>query len=117
MLEERAREIGRLMGQSAEYQAVTRARAALESDEAAMKILAEMDKLRGEAQEAMSRGISPSEELEGQLDSLLSTVQTNTSYQRLIVAHENFEKLMSKVNEWIGEGIKKGAASPIITLG
>jgi hypothetical protein len=32
------------------------------------------------------------------------------------VSQENFEKLMMQVNAWISEGIKAGAASPIITL-
>ena len=30
---------------------------------------------------------------------------------------ENFDKTMGRVNDWILEGIEKGAASPIITLG
>jgi hypothetical protein len=44
-------------------------------------------------------------------------VQVNPAYQRLVVAQENFDKLMSHVNEWILQGIEKGAASSIITLG
>jgi len=34
----------------------------------------------------------------------------------VVDAQANFEKLMAKVNARIYEGIKKGAASPIITL-
>ena len=34
----------------------------------------------------------------------------------MAVAQENFEKLMARINEKIYEGIKKGAASPIIQL-
>jgi len=33
------------------------------------------------------------------------------------VARANFEKLMIKVNQLIGQGIEKGATSNIITLG
>ena len=35
----------------------------------------------------------------------------------MVAAQANFEKLMAKVNERIFDGMKKGAASPIITLG
>ena len=35
----------------------------------------------------------------------------------MVAAQANFEKLMAKVNERIYDGIKKGSASPIITLG
>jgi len=34
-----------------------------------------------------------------------------------VVARSNFEKLMSRVNQQISEGMDKGAASSIITLG
>ena len=39
------------------------------------------------------------------------------SYQRLVAAQENFDKLMARVNDWIVDGIEKGATSSIITLG
>jgi hypothetical protein len=52
-----------------------------------------------------------------QLDDLLSKVQVNSNYQRAIAAQENFDKTMLQVNNWITEGIRKGATSSIITLG
>jgi hypothetical protein len=54
--------------------------------------------------------------MEQQLDELLGKVQGNATYQRAVVSQENFDKLMMRVNDWILDGIKKGAASPIITL-
>ena len=56
-------------------------------------------------------------EMEEQLNTLLSQIQGRANYQRLLVAQENFDKVMQKVNDWIMEGIDRGAASPIITLG
>ena len=55
--------------------------------------------------------------MEKQLDGLLSQIQGRPTYQRLLVAQENFDKIMGRANDWILEGIEKGAASPIITLG
>ncbi len=49
-------------------------------------------------------------------DSLVSAVQAEPSYQGVVAAQSNFDKLMAKVNAEIMEGIKKGAESPIITL-
>lgn len=117
MLEERARELGRLIGQSQEYQAVKRANDVLTADPEAMQILSEMENLRARAQERMAKGEEPGAEVEQRLDELLSTVQRNSAYQKVIVAQENFDKLMAGANAWILEGIRKGAASPIITLG
>jgi hypothetical protein len=55
--------------------------------------------------------------MEKELDGLLGQVQGQSVYQRLVVAQENFDKIMGKVNDWIVDGIERGAASPIITLG
>lgn len=117
MLEDKAKEIGRLIGQSSEYQAVKRANDALSGDSAAVALLREMERLRQEAQRMIERGDQPTEEMERQLDELLGRIQTNPIYQRVVVAQENFDKLMMRVNDWIMEGIQKGSASPIITLG
>lgn len=117
MLSQRANELGRLIGQSPEYQAVKRANDALSGDAPAMALLDQMERLRTEAQHAIERGGAPTPEMEQELDALLGKVQTNPTYQRVIVANENFDKVMMQVNQWILEGIRKGSASPIITLG
>jgi cell fate (sporulation/competence/biofilm development) regulator YlbF (YheA/YmcA/DUF963 family) len=117
MIEDKARELGRLIGQSPEYQAVKRASDALNEDRETVTLLQQMEKLRVDAQRMLQRGERPGADMEAQLDGLLSQVQGRATYQRLLVAQENFDKVMSRVNDWILEGIEKGAASPIITLG
>ena len=116
MLEEKGKELGRLIGQSSEYQALKRSSEALNDDREAVTLLQQMEKLRGEAQQLIQRGENPTPEMEQQLDNLLETIQAQPAYQRAVVAQENFDKLMLRVNQWIMDGMKKGAASPIITL-
>lgn len=115
-LEEKARDLGRFIGQSKEYQALRRANDTLGADREALEMLRRMEQLRLDAHKMLERGERPTEEMEKQLDALLSKVQVNPTYQRLVVAQENFDKTMSSVNDWILHGIEKGAASPIITL-
>src|SRR6185436_12629805 len=117
MIDERARDLGRLVGQSKEYQELKRANEALAQDDEAVKLLKSMEQLRTDAQKMIQRGERPTQDMERQLDELLGKVQMQPAYQRLLVAQENFDKLMGKVNDWILEGIEKGAASPIIMLG
>ena len=117
MIENKAKELGRLIGQSTEYQAVRRANDALGQDEAALALLKQMEQLRMNAQQMIQRGERPTEEMEKDLDSLLGQVQGQMVYQRLVSAQENFDKLMARVNDWIVDGIEKGATSSIITLG
>jgi cell fate (sporulation/competence/biofilm development) regulator YlbF (YheA/YmcA/DUF963 family) len=117
LLEEKARELGRLIGQSSEYQEVKRSSDSLNADREAVTILREMEKLRLDAQKMIQRGEHPSEEMEKQLDDLLTRVQENSIYQRAVSAQENFDKVMYQINNWILDGMKKGATSSIITLG
>jgi cell fate (sporulation/competence/biofilm development) regulator YlbF (YheA/YmcA/DUF963 family) len=117
MLEEKGKELGRLIGQSSEYQALKRSSEALNEDRNAVVLLQQMEKLRGEAQEMIQRGENPTPEMEQQLDGMLEKIQSQQAYQRAVSAQENFDKLMQRVNQWIMDGMKKGAASPIITLG
>ena len=117
MIENKGKELGRLIGQSSEYQTLKRASDALNEDKDTVALLQQMEKLRVDAQRAMAKGERPTPEMEQQLDTLLGKIQGRGSYQRLLVAQENFDKVMQRVNDWIMEGIEKGAASPIITLG
>jgi cell fate (sporulation/competence/biofilm development) regulator YlbF (YheA/YmcA/DUF963 family) len=117
MIEDKAKELGRLIGQSPEYQAVKRANDALGQDSAAVALLKKMEQLRIDAQQLIQRGERPTEAMEQELDGLLGQVQGQAVYQRLVSAQENFDKIMGRVNDWIVDGIERGAASPIITLG
>jgi len=117
MIEDKARELGRLIGQSEEYKAVLRANEALKEDKETVTTLQAMEKLRRDAQAMLERGQEPTPEMEQQLDEMLAKVQATTVYQRIAVTQENLDKLMQRVNDWISDGIAKGAQSPIITLG
>lgn len=117
MIEQKGRDLGRLIGQSGEYQALKRSNESLSEDREAVTLLRRMEELRGQAQEMIERGANPTDEMERELDELLSKVQVNPTYQRALVAQSNFDKLMMQVNTWIAEGIRTGATSSIITLG
>ena len=117
MIEDKAKELGRLIGQSTEYKEVKRASDSLNEDKDTVALLQKMEQLRMNAQRMLQQGERPTEEMERELDTLLGQIQGRTAYQRLLSAQENFDKIMGRVNDWILEGIEKGAASPIITLG
>ena len=116
MLEDKAKELGRLIGQSSEYQALKRSSEALNEDREAVTLLQQMEKLRGDAQQLIQRGENPTPEMEQELDTMLEKIQVQPAYQKAVAAQENFDKVMLRVNQWIMDGMKKGAASPIITL-
>jgi cell fate (sporulation/competence/biofilm development) regulator YlbF (YheA/YmcA/DUF963 family) len=117
MIEDKAKELGRLIGQSTEYKEVKRASDALNEDKDTVALLQKMEQLRMNAQRMLQQGQRPTEEMERELDTLLGQIQIRPVYQRLLSSQENFDKVMGKVNDWILEGIERGSASPIITLG
>lgn len=116
-METKARDLGRLIGQSSEYQAVKRANDGLMADRDAVALLNRMTELRGVAQPYLERDEEPPADVERELLDLMTRVQPLPSYQRMLVSQENFDKIMVQVNAWIAEGIRSGAASSIITLG
>jgi cell fate (sporulation/competence/biofilm development) regulator YlbF (YheA/YmcA/DUF963 family) len=117
VLEEKAEDLGRVLGQTDEYKALRRATEALREDQAVQKVLAEAEGLAQEIERVAQQGKEPSKEQVELYDRALQSVQGNPVYQQMVAAQANFEKLMARINARIYEGIKKGAASPIITLG
>ena len=117
MLDQKAKELGRLIGQSDQYKALKRANESLGRDAEAVQRLTRMEALRTEAQRLLESGQEPTEDMEREMDELLGKVQVSGVYQQVIAAQENYDKLMMKVNAAISEGIKAGAESSIITLG
>lgn len=117
MIPEKAEELGRQIGQTDEYKALKRAQDRLQE---ARDLAAQLRRLQGLAEQmdrAMERGETPSEEDRTAYEQFLSQVQGDPVYQGMVAAQANFDKLMVRVNEHILDGIRKGAASPIITLG
>ena len=117
MIEDKAKELGRLIGQSPEYQAVKRANDALNEDKDAVALLQQMEQLRMNAQRMMQRGERPTEEMEQELDALLGQVQGRPTISACSSPRRTSTRSWARVNDWILDGIEKGAASPIITLG
>jgi cell fate (sporulation/competence/biofilm development) regulator YlbF (YheA/YmcA/DUF963 family) len=116
VIAERAADLGRLVGQSEEYQALKRANDRLMQEQGLREQLEELRRLQIQVAEGLDRGQEPTPEQQQHIDRLVSQVQSHATYQGVVAAQANFDKLMMKVNDWILDGMKKGAESRIITL-
>lgn len=116
MILKRAEELGRLVGQSEEYQALKRANDRLMADAALTANLERLQRVQLAIAEKLDRGEAPPTEAREEADRVMSTVQASPLYQGIVVAQAAFDKLMGRVNDQILEGIKLGAESRIITL-
>ncbi len=111
---EKAEELGRHLSQTAEYAYLSAANRDIADDREAVTTLNRMRELQEKILAHMSRGEEPPDELQQEFPEHQETVQTSARYQSLISSQANFDKLMDKVHEAIGRGIKKGQESRII---
>jgi cell fate (sporulation/competence/biofilm development) regulator YlbF (YheA/YmcA/DUF963 family) len=117
VIDEKAQQLGTLIGQGEEYRALLRARDALDEDKDLAEKLKRMEQLSVELQQRVARGEEPEQAHADEYDRLFGDVQSSVTYQRLVAAQTNFDKVMHHVQEQMLEGMRKGAQSRIITLG
>ncbi len=117
MIPDKAIELGRLIGQSGEYGALKRAQDGVSEAPELREKLEKLRQLADGLERSAVEGKQPSETDVAAYDDLLNSIQSDSRYQSVVSAQTNFDKLMMKVNDQIMDGIRKGAASPIITLG
>ena len=116
MIAEKAVDLGRLIGQSDEYKALRRAHEQVRDQAELQERMSRLHALAEQLERTAASEQEPPETLVGEYNDLLGLIQADSRYQSVVAAQANFDKLMLQVNEQILEGIKKGAASPIITL-
>lgn len=113
-IQEKAREVGRLIAQTDEYQALKRANARLSDDRDSVELVNRLGALDGEITEKLRRGEEPTEEQQEEYTTLAEKLQQQTVYQAIVAAQSNFDRLMMRVNEEIARGIEAGEQSRII---
>lgn len=116
MYKDKAHELGRLLGQTPEFQALKRARDAMESASDLRIKLDRMEVLAQGLQQQVAEGKEPAADEVEEYNRVFGELQSDARYQQLVAAQSNFDKLMLQVQERISEGMQKGAESSIITL-
>ena len=116
MIEDKAMELGRLIGQSAEYQALRRAEQALKNDQETVAKLDRIQTLARQIDQAVSQGKMPEDATTQSYEDAVRELELSPVGQSYVVARSNFDKLMGRVNQQMTLGIERGATSNIITL-
>ncbi len=113
-IQEKAREIGRLLSQTGEYRALKQANERLGEDRESVTLLNRLSALEEELSSSLRSGLEPSPEQEAEYESIAEELQQKSTYQALVAAQSNFDRYMVRINEEIGQGIKAGENSRII---
>lgn len=111
---EQARSLGNALARTDEYQALRRAAQAADDDREIAEQRSTLERLEGTITTALRAGQDPDEETAKAYEAAVSKLQGNSTYQRLVAAQANFDKVVQKVNETIAKGLDEGADSRII---
>ena len=111
---EKARDVGRLIGQTDEYKALGRARQRISDDRELVPLLNKLGELEVEIARALQKGEEPPAEKADEYERAFAEVQAKPQYQALVAAQANFDKVVARVNDEMSKGIETGAQSRII---
>jgi cell fate (sporulation/competence/biofilm development) regulator YlbF (YheA/YmcA/DUF963 family) len=113
-IQERAREVGRLVAGTEEFRALKRANERLRDDRESVTLINRLEELEDQITSSLRAGREPSTELQEEFETLATELQQKTVYQGVVAAQANFERLMTRINEEIAKGIEAGEQSRII---
>lgn len=111
---EKARDLGRLIGQTDEYQALQRARQRLSDDREVVGLVNRVAELEQAIARSLQRGEAPEESVREEYEQVVSQLQASPVYQGLVAAQANFDRVLGRVNEEIANGMEAAAKSRII---
>ena len=108
MIWDKAQDLGRQIGQSAEYQALRRAETSLREDKETVAKLDQIQTLARKVDQVVSTGQMPDQATAEAYEGAVRDLEMSPTGQAYVVARSNFEKLMQRVNQQISEGMDKG---------
>ncbi|HUG41971.1 MAG TPA: YlbF family regulator [Longimicrobiales bacterium] len=111
---DKAKEVGRLLGQTAEYKELQRARQRLNEDRETVELVNRLAELERDLTVMLQQGETPDEESRRAYEDTFSRLQEGPRYQALVAAQSNFDRVLQQVNERIGAGMEAGSKSSII---
>jgi cell fate (sporulation/competence/biofilm development) regulator YlbF (YheA/YmcA/DUF963 family) len=111
---DQARQLGNALARTDEYQALKRAIEGADDDRQIAELRTELERLEGTISTALRAQQEPEKEDAEAYEAAVQKLQANSTYQRLVAAQANFDKVLQKVNQTISQGIQEGQDSRII---
>ena len=113
-IEELAQSLGRALGGTPEYRTLARAKECADDDREMTRLRNRFMKIEESVQASLQRGEQPASEDMERYEAAMGELQALSVYQSLVAAQANFDRIMQRVDGAIQEGMRSGAASPII---
>ncbi|HEX9884943.1 MAG TPA: YlbF family regulator [Longimicrobiales bacterium] len=113
-LADMAKDLGNAMARTEEYQALRHAIRLADDDRDIAELRTELEGLEGRLEAALRAGQEPEEELKASYEAAVNRLQASSTYQRLVAAQMNFDRIVQRVNQTIMKGLEEGGESRII---
>lgn len=113
-IEEMARELGLALGRTPQYQDLQRAARRADEDREMVTLRNELTRLEESVARSVHAGEEPAPEVAEEYERVFGRLQASPSYQGLVAAQANFDRVLNRVNEGISKAIEEGAKSRII---
>ncbi len=107
-LKEKARELGRELKKTPEYEELEKANESIKNDPNASQLVEKINEVQDQISFAQQSGVEPSNEQMDQFNDLKAKMQDNLTIQSFLKAQDQFNQLMQDVNSAISEGITEG---------
>ena len=114
---EMAKDLGRTLARTEEYQTLRRAISLADGDREIVELTSRLEELEGRLHAALQEGRRPPKEIQDEYDTVIGRLEASSTYQRLVAAQVNFDKVVQRVNQTIQKGLEEGASSRIILPG
>lgn len=111
---EMARDLGRALARTDEYQALRRAISAADDDREIGELTGRLESLEERLHAALQRGEKPEAQIQAEYEGMVERLQASSTYQRLVASQANFDRVVQRVNQTIAKGLEEGAESRII---
>ncbi|MGH7459696.1 MAG: YlbF family regulator [Longimicrobiales bacterium] len=111
---EKAKELGRLLGQTEEYKALQRAKERVSNERSMVTLLNRLGELEGEIARALQHGQEPPQAIAEEYERIFADVQGRAEYQGIVAAQSNFDKVLARVNDEISKGMTTASQSRLI---
>ncbi|NLC10748.1 MAG: YlbF family regulator [Firmicutes bacterium] len=102
----KAKELGRQLKDTKEYQELERTGAQLREDTTAQQVIQEVQDAQQKIEFSQKAGVQPSQEQLTEFQQKRQGMQTNVTIRAFMKAQEDFNTVMKKVNDAISEGVK-----------
>ena len=113
-IEELAESLGRALGGTPEYRTLARAQECADDDREVTRLRNRLVEIEGLLQAAVRRGEQPDSGDMEEFETTLGKLQALSVYQSLVAAQANFDRVAARADAAMSEGMRAGAASPII---